>query len=119
LICIPTGITNLRYRYQYFQIHVKKNAELFLTSIFHTGWSGEETAYLEMIELSGLTGPTTALSVCPSTGNLLIAISNQLIVFRYILAGSTTAPRPAKFIDFEVSRRPDTGTILFGSERFI
>jgi hypothetical protein len=62
-----------------------------------------------MIELSGLAGPATALSVCPSTGNLLIATASLLTIWRYKLAGSTTAPRPAKFIDFEVRIKAGTG----------
>ncbi len=68
------------------------------------GWSGEETAYLEMVELGSPAAPVSALAACPSTGNLLVAVAGQLTIFRYILAGgNTSAPRQAKFIDFEVS----------------
>jgi hypothetical protein len=69
-----------------------------------SGWSGEETAYLEMVELGSPAAPVSALAACPSTGNLLVAAAGQLTIFRYILAGgNTSAPRQAKFIDFEVS----------------
>ncbi len=33
----------------------------------------------------------------------MVAAGGQLIILRYILAGGSTMPRQAKFIDFEVS----------------
>ena len=59
---------------------------------------------MEMVELGDLPAAATALSACPSTGNLLVAAASQLTILRYVLAGSSTAPRTAKFIDFEVGK---------------
>jgi len=57
-----------------------------------------------MVEVGSLEATVSALAVCPSTGNLLVAAAGQLSIFRYILSGgNSTAPRQAKFIDFEVN----------------